>query len=60
MALVFVNPTPIDLVDRDGIEIVELLASPPDDDNEVCFLQDDEMLGHCLTGHVEQLRQLAE
>jgi hypothetical protein len=60
MAFVFVDPTPIDLVDRDGIEIVELLASVPDDDDEVCFFQDNEMLGHCLTGHVEQLRQPAE
>jgi len=56
MAFVFVNPTPIDLVDRDRIEIVELLASAPDDDDEICFFQDDEMLAHCLTGHVEQLR----
>jgi hypothetical protein len=60
MAFVFANPTPVDLVQRHRIEIMQLLASTPNGGNQVRLFQNDKMLGHCLPRHVEQLTQLAE
>src|SRR5262249_31786645 len=54
------DPALGDLVNRHRIEVVELLAAPPDDDHEVCLLQQHEMLGHGLPGHVQVGAKLPE
>src|SRR6266498_5885616 len=60
MAFVFGNPALGDLVNRHWIEIMQLLAPAPDDDDKVCRLQQEEMLRHRLPRHVEVFTQLAE
>src|SRR6266516_2894929 len=60
MAFVFGNPALGDLVNRHWIEISQLLAPAPDDDDKVRRLQQEEMLGHRLPRHVEVFTQLAE
>src|SRR5580704_16772043 len=51
MALVFPDPAFRDLVDRHGVEIVQLLAPTFDRGDKVRVLQDCEMLAHRLPGH---------
>jgi len=52
-ALILADPALGDLVDGDGIEVVKLFAAVPDDGDEVGVLEQVEVLGHGLTGHVE-------
>jgi hypothetical protein len=59
-ALVLVDPAVGDLVNGDGIEEVELVASAAAGGDEVCLLEDAEMLCDGLTGHVNSFAELAE
>ncbi len=47
------DPALVNLVDRNGIEEMQLLASVPDDGEKVGGFEDFEMLGHGLAGHGE-------
>ena len=58
--LVFLDPTLVDLVDRDGIEEVQLFASAPLDRDEVRSLEELQMLGDGLSRHVQTTAQSAE
>src|SRR5436190_23720385 len=60
MAFVFANPALGDLVNRHWIEIMQLLAPAPDDDDEIRRFQQQEMLGHRLPCHIEVFTQFAE
>src|SRR4030095_6173483 len=60
MAFVFSNPTFVDLMQRHRIEIMQLLAPTPYDRDEVCFLQQRQMLGHRLPCHVQVFAQFAQ
>src|SRR5712675_3247563 len=51
MALVFADPTLRDVVDRNRIEIVQLLAAALDGRDEVRAFQDGEVLAHGLARH---------
>ena len=53
MAFVFCNPAFVDLLNRHGIEVVAFLSPMPDDNDEICFLEQVEVLGDRLTRHVE-------
>ena len=53
MALVLADPALVDVVEGDGVEVVQLFAAVPDDGDEVGVLEQVEMLGHGLAGHVE-------
>lgn len=55
VTLVFADPALVDFVDGDGVEVVQLLAAVPDDSDEVGALQQVQVLGHGLAGHVEVL-----
>src|SRR5258708_40123829 len=54
------DPSFGDLVDRHGINEVELLSAEALPRNEVRFLEDRQVLGDGLAGHVQPLAQLAE
>src|SRR2546430_1535234 len=60
MAFIFANPALGDLVQRHWIEIMQLLAPAPDDDDEIRRFQQQEMLGHGLPRHIEVFTQFAE
>ncbi len=53
LLFVFLNPTPVDLVDGDGVQIMELLAPPANGRNEVGVLQAPEVLCDRLARHHE-------
>jgi len=53
MALVLADPAFVDVVNGDRIEVVQLFAAVPDDGDEVGVLQQVQVLGHRLAGHVE-------
>src|SRR5438067_12101646 len=57
---VFANPAPRDLVDRSGVEIVQLLPPAPHGDDEVRRLEHRKVLGDGLPGHGQVLTELAE
>ena len=59
-ALELVDPALLDLVQRDRIEVVQLLPPAPHRADQVGGLQDGQMLGHRLTGHVDPPAQLPE
>ena len=60
MAFVFSNPTLVDLLNRDRIEVVEFLSSMPDDNDELRLLQQCHVLGDRLTRHVQVLTQFVQ
>src|SRR6266702_2786437 len=60
MAFVFANPALGDLVDRNWIEVIQLLAPAPDDGDQIGRFQQQEMLGDGLPRHVEVRAQFAE
>src|SRR5258708_1459202 len=59
-SLELVDPAIGDLVNRDWIEIVELLASSPCGDDEIGFLEQCQVLADGLARHVESLAQVAQ
>src|ERR1700760_1760307 len=59
-ALEFPDPTLADLMDRHRVEIVQLLAAVLVGRDEVGLLENDEVLGHGLTRHVEAVAQLVQ
>src|SRR6266542_6794675 len=59
-AFVFADPAVGDLVDGDGIEVVQLLAPAPECRHEIRFLQDSEMLSDRLAGHVAAFAKLGQ
>lgn len=58
--LVLADPALVDFVDGDGVEVVELFAAVPDGGDEVGVLEEVQVLGHGLTGHVEVLAEGGE
>ena len=60
VALVFADPAFRNLVDRHGIEIVQLLAPAPDGSDQICRLQQRQVLAHGLARHVEAGGKLAQ
>ena len=48
-----VDPALNNLIKRHRVEVVKLLTALPKNDNEVRSLQQAEVLGHGLSGHVE-------
>ena len=60
VTLVFADPALVDFVDGDGVEVVELFAAVPDGGDEVGVLEEIEVLGHGLPGHVEVLAEGGE
>lgn len=60
LPLKLVDPPLADLVDGDGIQVVELFAASPHGDDQVGRLQNPQMLHHRLPAHREPLAQLAE
>jgi hypothetical protein len=59
-ALEFVDPPLLHLVQGDGIEVVQLLPAAADGADQVGRLQDGQVLGRGLPGHVEAGAELAE
>src|SRR6185437_549992 len=59
-ALELVYPARGDGVNRRRVEVVQLLAPAPRDGHEVRLLEEREVLGDCLAGHVERHAELAE
>src|SRR5262249_42888213 len=59
-ALVLADPALGDLVDRDGVQEVQLLAAAPQDGDEIRVFQNFQVLRDGLPGHVEMLRELSE
>ena len=60
MAFVFADPAFADLMQRHRIEEMQLLASAPDDDDQVRPLKDDQVLRHRLTRHLQVTAEFAE
>ena len=48
------------LVDRNGVEVMKLLAPPPLHGHEVCLLQQAKVLRHRLPAHSQTVAQLAQ
>ena len=57
VAFIFADPALIDFMQRHRVEIMELLASAPDHRDEVRRLQQGQMLGYGLPGHIQVLAQ---
>jgi len=60
LLLVAVDPALGDVVDRSGVQVVQLLAPPPHRGHEVGRLEQGKVLAHGLTGHVHVRAQLAQ
>ena len=60
MALVFSNPTLVDLLNRHGIQVMEFPSSMPDDNDELRLLQQCQVFGDRLTRHVQVLAQFVQ
>ena len=54
------NPALGDLVDRCGVQVVELLATPSDGRHEVGRLEDRQVLADRLAGHVQAFGEFPE
>src|SRR5215472_6722403 len=59
-AFILANPAIRDFVDGNRIEVVELLASAPDRGDEIRSLEDQEMFGDRLSGHVHLFAEFAQ
>src|SRR6266536_2009092 len=59
-ALVFADPAVGDVVDGNGIEVVQLLAPAPECRHEIRFLQNSEMFGYRLAGHAVPFAKLGQ
>jgi hypothetical protein len=55
-----VDPTFLDVMERDGIQVVQLLPTPTGCADQIGGLENGEVLGRRLTGHVEVLAELAQ
>jgi len=60
VALVFADPTLINLANRHWVEVVQLLAPAPDGRHEIGCFEKREMLGHRLPCHVQVLAKLSQ
>lgn len=60
VALIFADPALVDFVDGDGVEVVKFFTAMPDSGDEVGVLEEVEVLGHGLAGHVEVLAEGGE
>ena len=60
LAFVFSNPTLVNLVNRHGIEVVQLLAPTPNGGDEIRLFQQRQVLGDRLAGHVEVFAQFTQ
>src|ERR1700735_2913672 len=60
MTLEFADPALGNLVDGDGVDEVQFLATLSLDRDQVGALQYRQMLGHGLTGHIESCAQFIE
>jgi len=60
MPIVLANPAPVDLVNRHWIQIMQLLAPAPDDDNQVRRFEQTKVLGDRLARHVQVPAQIGQ
>jgi hypothetical protein len=58
--LEFPYPAEVHVVDRNGVEVVQLLSSLPLDGDEIRVFEQPEMLCHRLSRHVEARAQLGQ
>jgi len=58
--LIFADPTLSDLVNWRRIEVMQLVPASPEGDNQIGCFQYCQMLGDCLTGHIELLAELTQ
>src|SRR5260370_6852899 len=56
-AVIFFCPALKDLVNWQRVEKVQFLPSAPTDKNKLCRLKQRDVLGHCLTRHMEGFTQ---
>ena len=56
----FVDPTLGNLLQRRGVEIVQLFAAPPKRNDQVGFDQQTEVFGNALTRHAKMPAELAK
>jgi len=56
----YLNPVPLHEISERWVEIMQLLAPAPDNDDEIRRFQQQEVLGHGLSRHVEVFTQFAE
>ena len=59
-ALVLIDPTLGDLIERHRIEVMKLFSTMPQNDNEVGLLEQPQMFGHGLSGHIEVLTEVTQ
>ena len=59
-ALVLVDPTLGDLIERHRVEVMKLFPTTPQNDNEVGPFEQPQMFGHSLPGHVEVLTEFTQ
>jgi hypothetical protein len=57
---VFVDPTLGDLLERRGVEIVQLFPAPPKRHDQVRFNQETEMFGNALARHAKMSAELIQ
>jgi hypothetical protein len=60
VALVLADPALVNLIDRHGIEVMQLFTPPPHRGNEVGPFEHSEVLGHGLPRHVQMFAELAQ
>ena len=56
----FVDPTLGNLLQRRGVEVVQLFAAPPKRNNQVGSDQETKMFGNALARHAEMLAELIQ
>lgn len=59
-ALVLVDPTLGDLIERHRVEVMKLFPTMPQNDNEVGPFEQSQMFGHSLSRHVEVLTECTQ
>ena len=55
--LKFLDPPLVNLMDGHGVDVVKLFSAPPYEGHQIRRFENGEMLGHCLTGHIQASAQ---
>jgi len=55
--LEFLDPSLVNLMDGHGVDVVKLFSAPPYEGHQIRCFENGEMLGHCLTGHIQASAQ---
>lgn len=58
--MIFVDPALADLAERRRVKVMKFLPAIPERHDEVGRLEQGEMFGHSLSGHVQVLAQLTQ